>query len=475
MSEDWWLNLKRFRRFAIPIADAGKKYIAVMNTSDYVDQVEKDLHQSKTYKGLKSNKLTTVTNKVKKLLKEMHSSGMIDEDLRKYMNPTKVQEGKVKANPKIHKEGAPIRTIVSGINHPTEKLAEIAEAQLEEWVTSLPSYIKDTTHFLNKIEEVNKTLGNHIIMFAMDVKSPYPSIPRQPGLQACKEALEQRSDKNIPTDAVINMIQTVLDNNIFKFKGKDYIQIEGTAIGSRLGRNYACMYMGKWEQELLSRATLTPTMYVRYVDDIFGLWPGTEQQLKEFHEIANNINDNIKVDLRTSDNELEFLDVLVKYNQNNLHTTIYHKPTDKNIYVHRTSEHPRTVKKAIPYGLGIRARRICSTDAEYKLNKDRIVQNLKRQGYPEKATKKVLDRVDDLDRNNLLKYNTRKTSSRVPLTVTYSNKLPNLQHILHSRLPVLQRSSRMKHIFPQAPITAYKRDSNLQDILVHKKAQQSFR
>ena len=92
-------------------------------------------------------------------------------------------------------------------------------------------------------------------------------------------------------------------------------------------------------------------MYVRYVDDIFGLWSGTEQELKQFHTIANNINENIKVDLRTSDSELEFLDVLVKYYAQNLHTTIYHKPTDKHIYVHKTSEHPHTVKKQYHMGL----------------------------------------------------------------------------------------------------------------------------
>ena len=90
------------------------------------------------------------------------------------------------------------------------------------------------------------------------VKSLYPRIPRQTGLQACKEALNQHSDKSIPTDAVVNIVEMVLDNNIFKFIGKDYIQIEGIVIGSRLGTNYACTYLGKWEKQLLSRASITP-------------------------------------------------------------------------------------------------------------------------------------------------------------------------------------------------------------------------
>ena len=42
----------------------------------------------------------------------------------------------------------------------------------------------------------------------------------------------------------------VLQNNLFEFDGKRYIQTEGTAIGSKLGKNYACTYLGYWEQKL---------------------------------------------------------------------------------------------------------------------------------------------------------------------------------------------------------------------------------
>ena len=303
----------------------------------------------------------------------------------------------------------------------------------------------------------------------MDVKTLYPSIPRQQGMEACREALDKRTDKSITTEATMKMIQTVLENNIFSFNGKDYLQQTGTAIGSRLGRNYACTYMGKWEQELLLKAPVKPRMYVRYVDDIFGLWSGTEDELREFHTVANNIDNNIKVDLRLSDKEIEFLDVLVRCNNNKLETTIYHKPTDQHIYVHSTSEHPKTTKNAIPYGLGIRAKRICSSPAEYESNKAKIIRNLEQRGYPIKSTKKVLEKVDNLTRHSLLQYKTRKCNSRVPLTITYSRRLPNIQNILHSRIGILHRSQRMKDIFPQAPITAFRRDENLQDILVHKK------
>lgn len=78
----------------------------------------------------------------------------------------------------------------------------------------------------------------------MDVRSLYQSIPRQDGITAVEKALNLRSNKSLPTEEVLPMVNIVLDNNNFRFNGNDYLQID--AIGSRLGMNYA--YMGEWER-----------------------------------------------------------------------------------------------------------------------------------------------------------------------------------------------------------------------------------
>ena len=40
------------------------------------------------------------------------------------------------------------------------------------------------------------------------------------------------------TEEVLNLIELVLDNNNFQFEDSHYLQIDGTAIGSKLGKNY---------------------------------------------------------------------------------------------------------------------------------------------------------------------------------------------------------------------------------------------
>ena len=205
--------------------------------------------------------------------------------------------GSVQGNPKLHKAGVPLRTIVSGRGHATERVAQLAESELRTHVESQSSYVRDTTDFIQKIAKTRLPTDNQIdpILFCMDVGKLYPSVPKREGLDACRKALDSREDPRIPTSEVMKIIQLVLENNNFSLGQADhYVQTNGTAIGSKLGRNYACTYLGSWEQELFSRCELKPFVYLRFIDDIFGCWLFGEEKLKEFHMSANSIHDKIK-------------------------------------------------------------------------------------------------------------------------------------------------------------------------------------
>ena len=458
-------------------ADKGSG-ITIVDKDEYVRTVEHDIQNNQeTYKKVDSDQTDTVNTKVKRIVKDLYHQGLIDEQIKNYIMPNTyhTRKGIVKANPKVHKKNIPYRTIVSTINHPTQRLAEVAEKELEEHVTNLPSHIKDTTDFLKKVETIKENIPDDFILFTMDVKALYPSIPRQETIKACKEALERRTDQTISTAAVIKMIETVLENSTFSFNNQHYVQTDGTAIGSKLGKNLACTYMGQWEQELLTKSPVKPFTYYRFIDDIFGIWTGTEVELKNFTELANSIHDRIKVEITSSRSDINFLDVHMIANGRTLFTTIFSKPTDKHMYLHKKSDHPHTTKKAIPIGLGIRAKRICSNANYYEENKQQIITNLHKRGYKKKEVKDSMTRVDQMKRNELLEYRKKnKKDNRVPLVITYNRGLPNVQKIVHNRLKVLHRSQRMREVFKDSPVTAFRRDRNLQDILVHSKCRKMF-
>ena len=184
----------------------------------------------------------------------------------------------------------------------------------------------------------------------------------------------------------------------------------------------------------MTRTPHKPHMFKRYVDDIFGIWTEGEDKLLKFKRLANSIHNNIKVTMTASQNQVPFLDVLVINKKGDIQTKIYEKETDRHMYVQRYSEHPKSTKDAIPYGLGIRAKRICSTETAYMEGKQKILDHMENRGYKRKNVEKTLQKVDSLDRSSLLQYKKRsKEPRRVPLILTYGQYLPSVPSVLYQR------------------------------------------
>ena len=80
------------------------------------------------------------------------------------------------------------------------------------------------------------------IVFTMSIKSLYPIIPKEHGLEACRQTLKERKIKHIPTVTVMEQLEITFENNIFQISGINYQQMNGTAIGSS-SRKELCLYI----------------------------------------------------------------------------------------------------------------------------------------------------------------------------------------------------------------------------------------
>jgi hypothetical protein len=87
---------------------------------------------------------------------------------------------------------------------------------------------------------------------------------------------------------------------------------------------------------------------------------------------------------------------------------------------------------------------------------------------------KQLTKVDYLDRENLLQYNTKKQNNHVPLVITYSKPCQISMKFSQKNMKNLYNSEKIKRIFDEPPIVSYKRDTNIKDILVHRKHNLQF-
>ena len=76
-------------------------------------------------------------------------------------------------------------------------------------------------------------------------------------------------------------------------------------------------------------------MFLRFIDDLFMMWTGLEQELLDFMKDLNKKHTSIKFEFKYSQTKIEFLDVLVYQDLNNMlqTTTIHGKQTDQQNYL----------------------------------------------------------------------------------------------------------------------------------------------
>ena len=150
---------------------------------------------------------------------------------------------------------------------------------LKPLVQTLPSYIKDTTHFLLQLQNLGPFPEN-AILFTLDVSSLYTNIPNKESEEACRHFLNTRPLKSIPIERICDLIRMILGMKYFFFNGQHFLQTHGTAMGTRMAPSYVNLFMGNFEQLAIENAPLKLFVWWRYIDGIFMIWTEGEGNLK---------------------------------------------------------------------------------------------------------------------------------------------------------------------------------------------------
>ena len=125
-----------------------------------------------------------IQKRVTEYVKRMFNNKLIDQKTKQYLVQNDPRPGRFYILPKIHKLNNPGRPIVSSNNHPTERISQFVDYYLKPLVCTVPSYVKDTTDFLNKLANLNtiNTLPDNAILVTLDVTSLYTNIPHREGI-----------------------------------------------------------------------------------------------------------------------------------------------------------------------------------------------------------------------------------------------------------------------------------------------------
>ena len=243
-------------------------------------------------------------------------------------------------SPEIHKRNNPGRPAINSINCYTSEISRFIDHHLQLLMREIPSFIKDTNDFINKIDHF--TVPPDSFFVTMDVKSPYTSISNNTGIASVKKKYDQYLNNTMPTKIITTFLALLLTLNNFIFNSKFYLQMKGCAMGTICAPSYANIFMSEFEEKHIYPLIKNKSaIYLRYIDDIFMVWTKSENELKHFMDEINQKHQSIKFDFKFSKGSIEFLDILVYiYSKNRIQTTLYKKSTDCQNYLHAKSAHP---------------------------------------------------------------------------------------------------------------------------------------
>ena len=370
--------------------------------------------------------------------------------------------------PKIHKPNNPGRPIVSACGCPTEIISSCLDHVMAPLVRNLSSYIKDTKHALQILNNIHFH-GNHKFIFTMDVKSLYTVIPHHDGLKALKFFFDKRPNQEPSTTVLIRLAELVLTLNNFSFDGEHYQQISGVAMGTKMGPNYANLFVGFVENQIFEQYTNPiPDFFGRFIDDCLGTASCSYAELESFIHFVNNFHPALKFTWEISETSVSFLDILISINGSRLTTSVFYKPTDSHSYLLFSSSHPNHTKRSIPFSQFLRLRRICSEDEDFQTKSLEMRNFFVQRGYPTSLLDTAFSKASSIPRSDTLTNSVHNgtDNNKIPLVLTYHPFNFKVRDVIRKNFHILKNDPQTSSIFSENPLVSFRHNKNIRESLV---------
>ena len=462
--------LKRLRNnkdIIIKPADKGGATV-ILNTGDYITEAMRQLSNEEYYKRVEEDLTSQHEQLINQLISGLINDGDLDMDTGQLLRPANSRTPIFYMLPKIHKPNNPGRPVISSVNSHMEKLSAYVDEFLRPLAQALPSHIRDTTDFIIRLKNLGRVPENSILA-TLDIPSLYTNIDTDNGLAIIEEELTKTDQTQPSAKTLTCLLEKVLKLNNFTFDNHNFIQVKGTAMGTRAAPNFANVYMGRFEDTFVYRTEWYHYIidWVRFIDDIFLIWKGDESSLTTFIKYLNGVESSIKFTHEKSYKSVNFLDTkVIKDVQGIISTDIFQKPTDTHPYLHWTSAHPPHLKKSIPYSQALRLRRICSSTTILKQRILKYSNFFVACGYKRDRALSEMRKVLSLTQDESLRVRERHTTSCIPFVTTYNPRTSYIAEVANRNWHFLQSKERLAHIFRERPVIAYKRSKSLRDVLV---------
>lgn len=397
-------ELKNNHEIIIKKADKGGA-IVIMDRDLYIAEGLRQLNNPKYYKPLTEPIYTETASLITKQLTILRNKGYINDKQFTYLSPaSELKPRQFYLLPKIHKDRSKwphpsmpeARPILSDVNSESYRLSKYIDYFLKPLATTHEAYIKDTYDFVDKIRdsEINKS----DLLVTGDVTALYTNMTIDRMLQTVRDIFNDFPDPRRPDEELLNLLEITLTRNDFAFGEQTFLQVCGAAMGKPYSPSLADVYLKKFDRAAKYGFHIKPKIYWRYLDDVYLIWPGTAQELKQYQDFLNSIIPGITVNLVAKHNIIEFLDTrtykyITPQNKCLLKTKIFFKHTDTHQLLHKQSYHPKHTFKGLLKSQFIRFKRICSFKIEYDEACNILKDVLLKRGYSSRLFRSIKSQV----------------------------------------------------------------------------------
>lgn len=406
--------------------------VVIQNKDNYVIEGNKQLGDSNYYQEI--NKPLQPLNKarIEKILNNMVDEKYITDKQFEYLSGPEIYRPRIfYLLPKIHKDMnswtipyqvPPGRPIVSDINSESYRISKYLDSFLKPLACQHISYLKNTQDFINKIR--NLEINKDTILVTGDVSALYTNMQHDRIIQTMEAIFQKYPNPNRPDKHIIQLMNLILKNNDFVFNDKIYKQTCGCPMGKVFGPSLANIYLIEFDVAAMTGYHIKPTIFLRYLDDIFMLWNDSRDNLTKFETFLNTLIPKINIKLESSTESINFLDVTIFKTKTVsgyiLQTKVFIKPTDAQNLLHRTSFHPKHTFNGVLKSQLIRYKEISSTWELYVGACKRLFHNLKNRGYTLSLMWKQMKNI--WYNNNNKKPTEPKNEKQIfPIVLKYSN------------------------------------------------------
>lgn len=371
--------------------------VAIISKPWYQQQCINMLSDGLTYMALSEDDVLWYQNEALKRIKEITDLLPFADQTKEYLHTSSedMDIPSFHGLPKVHKTVWSFRPIIPSHSWVTRRASEVSDFILRGFhKKEFPWVVDSTKDVINLIEKETILRTEQIWLVTGDVTSFYTNVSVTDTIDRLKkDLLSVENDNGIPPAAVPLLLEAVMGANCFQFDQTFFRQVNGIAMGTSCAPSFANVNLGYLER-MVEEIQNAPTskdgliLYVRYIDDIFLVYKGTEAALQSCLDNITSKLEPFKIgwEISTIRDTTSFLDVEFFFEQGfgplGVQSRVYRKRMNRHQYIPWSSAHPLSVKKAFIKAELTRFMVISSSKGLFEEKAQNFMQALGRRGYP---------------------------------------------------------------------------------------------